>query len=103
MAAPGGTARSISSWSNARRCPARCTTAWRPALNPVAFAAAGRAEVDRLTDAAPAHGWRLLFADRHPHAGGPDSYAAYFQDAWGYEVEFQCDGYRYVPHHRWLW
>ena len=28
-----------------------------------------------------------MFADRHPHAGGPDSYAAYLSDAWGYEVE----------------
>jgi hypothetical protein len=43
--------------------------------------------VDRLAAAAPAHGWTLMFADRHPHAGGPDSYAAYLEDAWGYEAE----------------
>jgi catechol 2,3-dioxygenase-like lactoylglutathione lyase family enzyme len=48
-----------------------------------------RAEVDRLTAAAPGHGWALLFPDRHPHAGGPQSYAAYLEDSWGYEVEIQ--------------
>jgi hypothetical protein len=35
--------------------------------------------------------WALLFPDRHPHAGGPDSYAAYLEDAWGYEVELAAD------------
>jgi len=60
-----------------------------PGLNHLAFAAAGRAEVDRLTAAAPDHGWSLLFADRHPHAGGAGSYAAYLEDNWGYEVEIQ--------------
>jgi catechol 2,3-dioxygenase-like lactoylglutathione lyase family enzyme len=60
-----------------------------PGLNHLAFTAAGRPEVDRLTAAAPEHGWSLLFADRHPHAGGPQSYAAYLEDKWGYEVEIQ--------------
>jgi hypothetical protein len=63
-----------------------------PGLNHLAFAAADRFEVDRLTADAPAHGWHLLFTDRHPHAGGPDSYAAYLQDDWGYEVEIQAAG-----------
>ena len=36
---------------------------------------------------APAHGWSLLFADRHPFAGGPEHYAAYLEDAQGFEVE----------------
>ena len=30
---------------------------------------------------------RLMFADRHPFAGGPDHRAAYLEDADGYEVE----------------
>ncbi len=60
-----------------------------PGLNHLAFAAAGRAEVDRLTVAALAHGWRLLFPDRQPQAGGPGSHAVYLEDAWGYEVEIQ--------------
>ena len=58
-----------------------------PGLNHLAFSVSGREEVDRLTAQAPDHGWKLLFADRHPHAGGPQSYAAYLEDPWGYEVE----------------
>ena len=60
-----------------------------PGLNHLAFTAGGRAEVDRLTSAAQEHGWSLLFPERHPHAGGPQSYAAYLEDNWGYEVEIQ--------------
>jgi catechol 2,3-dioxygenase-like lactoylglutathione lyase family enzyme len=59
----------------------------RAGLNHLAFHAADRAQVDRLAAAGPQHGWRLLFADRHPHAGGPDQYAAYLENADGYEVE----------------
>ena len=62
-----------------------------PGLNHLAFTVGGRAEVDRLAGAAPAHGWALLFADRHPYAGGPDSYAAYLEDGYGYEVELVAD------------
>lgn len=29
----------------------------------------------------------LAATARHPHAGGPDSYAAYLEDEQGYEVE----------------
>ncbi|MFI5931492.1 VOC family protein [Actinoplanes sp. NPDC051494] len=58
-----------------------------PGLNHLAFSVPTHAEVDRLTDLGPSHGWSLMFADRHPHAGGPATYAAYLEDAWGYEVE----------------
>nr|WP_120318349.1 VOC family protein [Catellatospora citrea] len=58
-----------------------------PGLNHLALHAGSPADVDRLVAAAGEHGWRLLFADRHPHAGGPDSYAAYLEDTQGYEVE----------------
>ena len=61
-----------------------------PGLNHLAFTVGGEAEVDRLTAAAQEHGWALLFPDRHPKAGGPDSYAAYLADAWGFEVELQA-------------
>jgi catechol 2,3-dioxygenase-like lactoylglutathione lyase family enzyme len=43
--------------------------------------------LDALVAEAPAHGWTLLFPDRHPFAGGPDHRAAYLEDADGYEVE----------------
>lgn len=59
----------------------------RPGLNHVALHAGTPSDVDALAAAALAHGWRLLFADRHPHAGGPDHYAAYLEDADGFEVE----------------
>ena len=59
----------------------------RPGMNHLAFHVSSREEVDKLTDEAPQHGWRLLFSDRHPHAGGLDHYAAYLEDRDGYEVE----------------
>jgi RimJ/RimL family protein N-acetyltransferase/catechol 2,3-dioxygenase-like lactoylglutathione lyase family enzyme len=58
-----------------------------PGLNHLALHAGTRADVDRITAAAPEHGWQLMFADRHPHAGGPDHYAAYLENADGFEVE----------------
>jgi hypothetical protein len=59
----------------------------RPGLNHLAFHAGDRARVDALAAAAPTHGWTLLFADKHPHAGGPQTYAAYLANTDGYEVE----------------
>ncbi len=58
-----------------------------PGLNHLAFWAGSPAELDALVAEAPAHGWSLLFGDRHPFAGGPDHRAAYLADADGYEVE----------------
>jgi catechol 2,3-dioxygenase-like lactoylglutathione lyase family enzyme len=59
----------------------------RAGLNHLAFHAGSRDAVDRLVAAAGEHGWRLLFTDAHPFAGGPDHYAAYLEDEDGYEVE----------------
>jgi hypothetical protein len=56
-------------------------------MNHVAFHGGTRAEVDALAEAAAGHGWTALFADRYPHAGGPEHYAAYLEDAAGFEVE----------------
>ena len=64
----------------------------RPGLNHLAFHAGAPAEVDALVEAAVAVGWRLLFADRHPWAGGPEHYAAYLEDAAGFEVELVASG-----------
>ncbi|MBO4143626.1 VOC family protein [Micromonospora tulbaghiae] len=58
-----------------------------PGLNHLAFHVGPPAAVERLVTAAGEYGWTLLFPDRHPHAGGPDSYAAYLTDGQGYEVE----------------
>lgn len=59
----------------------------RPGLNHLAFHVADRAIVDQLVGEALLHGWRLMFADRHPYAGGTQHYAAYLEDQDGYEVE----------------
>lgn len=59
----------------------------RPGLNHVAFHAGTADRVDALVRQATEHGWTLLFADRHPYAGGPDHYAAYLENDDGYEVE----------------
>ena len=62
-----------------------------PGLNHLAFRAGAPGEVDRLAAAAPEHGWTLLFPDRHPYAGGPDTYAAYLEDTHGYEAELVAE------------
>ncbi|MBU8856769.1 MULTISPECIES: VOC family protein [unclassified Micromonospora] len=62
-----------------------------PGLNHLAFHAGPPAAVDRLVTTAGEYGWTLLFPERHPHAGGPDSYAAYLTDGQGYEVELVAD------------
>jgi catechol 2,3-dioxygenase-like lactoylglutathione lyase family enzyme len=64
----------------------------RPGLNHLAFHVADRAAVDKLTIDASQHGWRLLFEDRHPHAGGDEHYAAYLENDDGFEVELVAIG-----------
>ena len=63
----------------------------RPGLNHLAFSAGSRADVDLLTRRAASHGWTLLFADRHPHAGGQEHYAAYLENGEGFEVELVAE------------
>src|SRR5277367_1426837 len=48
----------------------------RPGLNHLAFHVASRELVDELTGEALLHGWKLMIADDHPFAGGPQHYAA---------------------------
>jgi catechol 2,3-dioxygenase-like lactoylglutathione lyase family enzyme len=59
----------------------------RPGLNHLAFHVEGADRLDELVEAAQGHRWRPLFADRYPHAGGPDHYAAYLENTDGFEVE----------------
>jgi len=63
----------------------------RPGVNHLAFWAGTPGDVDALARDAVGHGWRELFADRYPHAGGPDHYAAYLEDEDGFEVELVAD------------
>jgi hypothetical protein len=59
----------------------------RPGLNHLAFHAGVERAVEDLAREALGHGWALMFADRHPHAGGPAHYAAYLENDEGFEVE----------------
>jgi len=59
----------------------------RPGLNHIAFHVADQDQVEKLVAVAPSYGWRLLFTDRHPYAGGEGHYAAYLENPDGFEVE----------------
>lgn len=63
----------------------------RPGLNHLAFHAGDHARLDEVAKIAPAHGWNQLFADEYPHAGGPETYAAYLVNSDGYEVELVAE------------
>ena len=58
-----------------------------PGLNHLAFFGGSRWQVDALAGAAVGHGWRELFPETYPHAGGPDHYAAYLVNSDGFEAE----------------
>lgn len=57
----------------------------RPGLNHLAFHVGP--DLDGIVADALAHGWSLMFADRHPYAGGPAHRAAYLENSDGFEVE----------------
>jgi hypothetical protein len=59
----------------------------RPGLNHLALHVGTERDVDELTAQTVGQGWQLLFAERHPHAGGPTHYAACLENAAGFEVE----------------
>lgn len=63
----------------------------RAGLNHLASRVDGRDELDRLRDECPAHGWRELFTDRYPQAGGPDHTALFIENEQGFEVEIVVD------------
>lgn len=59
----------------------------RAGLNHLAFEGGSASEVDVTMSAAAAHGWRPLYAERYPHAGGPDHYAGWLENRDGFKVE----------------
>jgi catechol 2,3-dioxygenase-like lactoylglutathione lyase family enzyme len=63
----------------------------QPGLNHLAFHAGSVAECDEIISNALEHGWELLFADRHPNAGGSDLHAGYLVNADGFEVELVAE------------
>lgn len=63
----------------------------RPGLNHLAFHAGSREEVEAIVADRADGGWTLMFADRHPFAGGPQHYAAYLESGEGFEVELVAE------------
>ncbi|MFC8720929.1 VOC family protein [Kitasatospora sp. NPDC057198] len=59
----------------------------RPGLNHLAFHVENASTVEELAAEATRHGWRLMFPDLHPHAGGDQHYAAYLENSDGFEIE----------------
>lgn len=62
-----------------------------PGMNHLAFHGGTRERVDAVMAAAPSHGWTPLYADRYPHAGGPDHYAGWLQNSAGFKAEIVAD------------
>jgi catechol 2,3-dioxygenase-like lactoylglutathione lyase family enzyme len=59
----------------------------RVGLNHLAFHAGSRAQVEEITGWVREGGYRVLYEDRHPHAGGQDCYALYCEDPDRIKVE----------------
>ncbi|MCC6476981.1 VOC family protein [bacterium] len=59
----------------------------RTGLNHIAFQVDCTEQIDELTMKLRARGVKILYEDRHPHAGGPDSYAVFFEDPDRIKVE----------------
>ncbi|GAA3606420.1 VOC family protein [Agrococcus terreus] len=62
-----------------------------PGVNHLAFKAGARARVDEVIAAAEQHGWRPLYQERYPHAGGPDHYAGWLENSAGFKAELVAD------------
>ena len=61
-------------------------------MNHLAFHVSTAAAVEALVAEAARYGWRLMFPERHPHAGGEQHYAAYLENEDGFEVELVAIG-----------
>ena len=59
----------------------------RAGLNHLAFQGGDRTAVDALMAEAERHGWRPLYAERYPHAGGDQHYAGWLENASGFKIE----------------
>jgi catechol 2,3-dioxygenase-like lactoylglutathione lyase family enzyme len=63
----------------------------RVGLNHLAFKAGSQQDVDAIIAAAPTHGWRPLYQERFPHAGGEDHYAGWLENSAGFKAEIVAD------------
>lgn len=63
----------------------------RPGVNHLAFKGGAADRVDAIMSEALEHGWRPLYEDRYPHAGGPDHYAGWLENSAGFKAEVVAD------------
>ncbi|NUQ73798.1 MAG: VOC family protein [Polyangiaceae bacterium] len=56
-------------------------------LNHIAFHARSKEHVDAITAELNRRGYTVLYRDQHPHAGGEDHYAVFFEDPDRIKVE----------------
>lgn len=59
----------------------------RVGLNHLAFHASSRGQVDEMTAKLAKKGVPILYAEKHPYAGGKDYYAVFFEDPDRIKVE----------------
>lgn len=59
----------------------------RPGVNHLAFHGGSETAVDEIMSIAEQNGWRPLYHERYPHAGGPDHYAGWLENSAGFKVE----------------
>lgn len=60
-------------------------------LNHLALRVDSTTQLDKLRRECPDHGWRELYADRYPHAGGPDHAALFIENSEGFELELVAE------------
>jgi hypothetical protein len=63
----------------------------RPGVNHLAFKGGAPDRVDAIMAQAHAHGWRPLYQERYPRAGGPDHYAGWLENSAGFKAEIVAD------------
>ncbi|WP_285137465.1 VOC family protein [Microbacterium sp. lyk4-40-TSB-66] len=62
-----------------------------PGVNHLAFHGGSRAQVDAVVGFAASHGWRPLYQERYPFAGGPTHYAGWLENSAGFKAEIVAD------------
>src|SRR5690625_3835384 len=63
-----------------------------PGVNHIAFKAADEMTVDQIMTEAKHHGWRPLYQESYPHAGGPGHYAGWLENSAGFKAEVVAGG-----------
>ena len=62
-----------------------------PGMNHLAFKGGAADRVDAIMADAQEHGWRPLYQERYPHAGGPGHYAGWLENSAGFKAEIVAD------------